>query len=101
MDFLQLADKTVVVMGVANRKSVAYHVAQDLCENNANVILVVVAARTAGSRSQKLFPDTPILSATSSMPEQIERLREELGRRVNARCTACCIRSPSPTMAMA
>ena len=32
MDFLQLAGKTILVVGVANRKSVAWHVARVLTE---------------------------------------------------------------------
>ena len=41
MDFLQLAGKKGVVFGVANKKSVAWHVAQTLEEAGALVIHVV------------------------------------------------------------
>ena len=41
MDFLQLSEKTIVVFGVANRKSVAFHVANFLLESGANVVFVV------------------------------------------------------------
>jgi enoyl-[acyl-carrier protein] reductase I len=41
MDFLQLAGKSVVVFGVANRKSVAFHVARVLDEAGARVVYVV------------------------------------------------------------
>ncbi len=40
-DFLQLSGKTIVVFGVANRKSVAWHVAQALEEQGAKVIFSV------------------------------------------------------------
>lgn len=41
MDFLQLAGKRIVVFGVANRKSVAYAIAQSLTESGAEPIFVV------------------------------------------------------------
>ena len=41
MDFLQLAGKTIVVFGVANRKSLAYHIAGLLEETGARVVYVV------------------------------------------------------------
>ena len=41
MDFLNLKGKTIVVLGLANRKSVAWHVAQTLEEAGAKVIYVV------------------------------------------------------------
>lgn len=40
-DFLQLAGKNVLVVGVANRKSVAWHVAQSLEEQGARVLYSV------------------------------------------------------------
>jgi enoyl-[acyl-carrier protein] reductase I len=41
MDFLQLAGKRVLVLGVANRKSVAYRIGQVLHEVGAEVVYVV------------------------------------------------------------
>jgi enoyl-[acyl-carrier protein] reductase I len=40
-DFLQLTGKTVLVQGVANRKSVAWHVAKSLEEHGARVVYAV------------------------------------------------------------
>ena len=40
-DFLQLDGKTVLVMGVANRKSVAFHTAKILEEAGATVVYSV------------------------------------------------------------
>lgn len=48
-DFLQLANKTIVVFGVANRKSVAWHVARVLTAADARVVYVV---RTAERQKQ-------------------------------------------------
>ncbi len=49
MDFLDLRDKRILVMGIANRKSVAYHIAQVLESAGAKVIYVV---RTAERREE-------------------------------------------------
>ena len=38
MDFLQLADKTVLVCGLANRKSVAWHIGRVLSEAGAKPV---------------------------------------------------------------
>ena len=40
-DFLQLAGKTILLFGVANRKSVAWHIAQVLVEAGARCLYVV------------------------------------------------------------
>ena len=77
MDFLQLRDKSVVVMGIANRKSVAYHVAKILDEAGAKVINVV-RSETRRESVAKLFPDTPIYVCDVEYPEQIDSLRETL-----------------------
>ena len=44
MDYLQLAGKSILVFGVANRKSVAFHIAQVLEAAGAKVIYVVRSA---------------------------------------------------------
>ena len=77
MDFLQLRDKSVVVMGIANRKSVAYHVAKILDEAGAKIINVV-RSETRRESVAKLFPDTPIYVCDVEYPEQIDSLRETL-----------------------
>ena len=40
-DFLQLSGKTILVFGVANRKSVAWHIARTLEEQGSRVIYSV------------------------------------------------------------
>ena len=40
-DFLQLQDKTILLFGVANRRSVAYHVSRVLEQAGAKVLYVV------------------------------------------------------------
>jgi enoyl-[acyl-carrier protein] reductase I len=75
MDFLQLADKTILVIGVANRKSVAFHAGRLLTAVGANVIYSV---RSAERRAQvaRLLPDAPIHVCDVEQPEEIDRLRD-------------------------
>lgn len=79
-DFLQLCDKSFLVFGVANRKSVAYAIARDLQACGARVALVV---RNESRREslRKLFPDTEIFVCDVEHPEQIAALRQTVGER--------------------
>ena len=59
MDFLQLSGKKILIFGVANRKSVAYHISRIVTEAGAECVYVVqndtirqsVAKLTGGLRS--------------------------------------------------
>lgn len=53
---LSFQDKKVVITGVANKKSVAYHVAQDILSLGGDIILTV-QTETHLAKAQKLFPD--------------------------------------------
>jgi len=77
MDFLQLQNKPVLVVGVANRKSVAYHAARVLVEAGARLLLSV---RSEERRQQvaKLFPETPVFVCDVARLEEIERLRDSV-----------------------
>ena len=77
MGWLQLEHKTVVVTGVANRRSVAYHVHRGLVEAGARVIHVVKdeAARDATAR---LLEGCPVHVCDVERPEQVERLGSEV-----------------------
>ena len=76
-DFLQLAGKTILVLGVANRKSVAWHAAQVLKEAGADV---VYAVRSEARREsvQKLVGEAPVLVCDVEHEDQIAKLRERL-----------------------
>jgi enoyl-[acyl-carrier protein] reductase I len=76
-DFLQLAGKSILVLGVANRKSVAWHAAQVLQEAGADVIYSV---RNDARREsvQKLVGDAPVLVCDVEHEEQIERLKQQV-----------------------
>ena len=77
MDFLQLSGKSVVVFGVANRKSVAYHIGRVLSEAGAQVVYVVrSAARRDGLK--KLLGDAPIFICDVESQEQIDQLAADL-----------------------
>jgi enoyl-[acyl-carrier protein] reductase I len=78
-DFLQLAGKTVLVMGVANRKSVAWQVAQVLSEAGADVLYAV---RSEARREQvrKLVGDAPVYVCDVEKQSEIDALRESIAR---------------------
>src|ERR1700757_3671159 len=80
MDFLGLAGKTLLVFGVANRKSVAYHVGQVLQETGAKVVYVVRSAERRESVA-KLLGDNEIYVCDVEHEDQIARLRDELSGR--------------------
>ena len=77
MDFLQLAGKTILVTGVANRKSVAWHAAQLLEEAGARVLYVVRSPQRKESL-QKLLGDRPVFICDVEFQEQIDRLKAEI-----------------------
>lgn len=76
-DFLQLAGKPLLVFGVANKKSVAWHVAQVLREAGAEVHYVVRSAERREGVA-KLVGDAPVYVCDVEHDDQISRLRDEL-----------------------
>lgn len=80
MDFLGLSGKTVLVFGVANRKSVAYHVGRVLAESGANVVYVVRSPKRRDSIAA-LLPGAEIYVCDVEHEEQIAAVRQEIGRR--------------------
>ena len=96
MNFLELAGKSVLIFGVANRKSVAWHISRALCEAGATCVYVVqneevrgnVAKLLEGTRSvqagrshAELGNEDGIYVCDVEHDDQIARLREELSRR--------------------
>jgi enoyl-[acyl-carrier protein] reductase I len=77
MDFLDLSGKTLLVLGVANKKSVAYHVAKTLEEVGAKVVYVVRSEERRQSVA-KLLADREVHLCDVEFEEQIARLRDEL-----------------------
>lgn len=76
-DFLQLVGKRIVVFGVANRKSVAFHVVQELLAADTEVVLVVRSPERQESVA-KLLPGLPIHVCDVEFQDQIDRLAGEL-----------------------
>ncbi|MEZ6121579.1 MAG: SDR family oxidoreductase [Planctomycetaceae bacterium] len=74
MDYLQLTGKNILVMGVANRKSVAWQTAALLLEAGANVLFSVRSdARAATVR--KLAPQSPVFICDVEHQDQIDQLK--------------------------
>ncbi|PQO37941.1 enoyl-ACP reductase [Blastopirellula marina] len=76
-DFLKLSGKNIVVTGVANRKSVAWHIAKTLEEAGATVIYIVRSEARKESTA-KLLADRQVLVCDVERQEEIDRVRDEL-----------------------
>lgn len=81
MDFLELGGKSIVVMGAANRKSVAYQVGKLLTEAGANVIWTV---RSEARREQlrKLVGDDTIYVCDVENQPEIDALRDAISSEI-------------------
>ncbi|MHC2070952.1 enoyl-ACP reductase FabI [Bremerella sp. T1] len=76
-DFLKLSGKNIVVTGVANRKSVAWHIAKTLEEAGANV-LYVVRSEARKESTAKLLAGRQVYVCDVEFQEQIDKLRYDL-----------------------
>jgi enoyl-[acyl-carrier protein] reductase I len=79
-DFLQLAGKRVLVMGVANRKSVAWHISRVLTEAGAEVIYCVRSAERR-EQVQPLVGDAAVFVCDVETEDQIDRLARQLAEK--------------------
>jgi enoyl-[acyl-carrier protein] reductase I len=79
-DFLQLAGKTIVVFGVANRKSVAWHIGQVLAEAQAEVVYVVRSQERRASVA-RLLPDAEIHVCDVEHAAEITAVRDAIAAR--------------------
>jgi enoyl-[acyl-carrier protein] reductase I len=82
-DFLQLDGKRILVLGVANRKSVAWHVSRVLVEAGADVVYVVRSEERRG-QVQGLVGDAAVFVCDVEFEDQIERLSRELAAKYDA-----------------
>ncbi len=80
MSFLELEGKTFLVVGVANRKSVAYFIAKTLLEEGAQVVLSVKSKEMIPAAA-KLFPEADIYACDVEREDQIARLAAELSEK--------------------
>jgi len=88
MDFLQLAGKSILVFGVANRKSVAWHVARALREAGARCVYVVQNDETRrhvekllAGLSETAGDAADVYVCDVERDDEIERLRAALAAR--------------------
>jgi len=81
MDYLTISGKCYVVFGVANKKSIAAHIASTLIDLGAVVYLVVRSEQRRQSVA-KLFPDCPMFICDVEDEEQIARVAQEVETRM-------------------
>lgn len=77
MDFLQLAGKTVVIFGVANKKSVAYFIGKTLEEHGTRVIYVVRSEARKASLEKTLSGRTVLVCDVEDQL-QIDQVAEQV-----------------------
>lgn len=82
MDFLQLAGKNVLVIGVANRKSVAWQTAKLLLEAGAQVLFSVRSEQRAEA-VRKLAPESPVFVCDVEHQSQIDALQQQVSATVD------------------
>ena len=80
MEFLQLAQKKILVFGVANRKSVAFHVGHLLSQAGAEVIYSVRSTERLET-VRKLLGSAAVYVCDVEHQEQIDRLRDDIAAR--------------------
>ncbi|MDG2408129.1 MAG: SDR family oxidoreductase [Pirellulales bacterium] len=79
MDYLDLKNKTILVFGLANRKSVAWHVGRVLREVGAEV-LWVVRSEARRDEVKKLVGDAPVFVCDVENEEEIEVLERTIAQ---------------------
>lgn len=80
MSFLQLEGKKILIFGIANRKSVAFHIAKVLQEEGAELICSVLGSEQ-GKTVEKYFPGVPVYYADVSDEKIMKKRAEEIGKR--------------------
>ncbi len=86
-DYLNIAGKTYVVFGLANKKSVAAVIASTLIKQGADVILVVRSAQRKQT-AEKLFPQCRVFTCDVEDEQQIVEVKEEIGGWLQSRSIA-------------
>lgn len=80
MSFLGIQNKTFLVFGVANRKSVAWHIAKVLEAEGATVVYSV-RSEARKETLTKLLGDRPTFVCDVEFPEQVEALAQDVGEK--------------------
>lgn len=92
MSFLDLTGKSIVIFGLANRKSVACAVGQVLREEGAEVIHVV-RSEERRTTARKLFPDSPVFVCDVEDEANIIRVAGEVAAHLGGRKLAGLVHS--------
>ena len=92
MSFLDLTGKSIVVFGLANRKSVACAVGEVLREEGAEVIHVVRSEERRAT-ARKLFPGSPVFVCDVEDEANIIRVAGEIGAHLGDRQLAGLVHS--------
>lgn len=82
MDFLQLAGKNVLVIGVANRKSVAWQTAKLLLDAGARLLFSVRSEQRAET-VRKLAPGASVFVCDVEHQDQIDNLQQQVSAEVD------------------
>ena len=77
MSFLNLENRNILVLGVANKKSVAYHIGKLLEAEGANVLYSVRSAKRKEA-AEKLLSPAHVFVCDVEREEEIERLEKEV-----------------------
>jgi len=80
MDFLDIAGKTFLVFGVANRKSIAFSIGQILSEANANVVYSVRSKERRESVS-KILLGSDVFVCDVEREQEIKKLAEDISKK--------------------
>jgi len=84
-DLLQLKDKNIVVMGVANERSIAWGVAQSLHKAGANLIFTYRLERSLGKLTQLLekynYPNSLVVQCDVNNDESVQNAFKEIGEK--------------------
>ncbi len=84
MSFLQLANKTFIVFGLANRKSIACAIGRVLVAEGAEVIHVVRSAERQKAAA-KLFPDSRVFVCDVEDEANIIRVRDAISHAIDGK----------------
>lgn len=79
MSFLNLENKNIIVAGVANKKSIAWHIAKTLEEEGANVIYSVRSEDRKKSL-EKLLAGKTVFVCDVEKEENVEQLKTEVSQ---------------------
>jgi enoyl-[acyl-carrier protein] reductase I len=80
MDFLDIAGRTFLVSGVANRKSIAFSIGQVLSEAKADVVYSVRSSERKESVA-RILPGADIYVCDVEREEEIKKLAEDIAKK--------------------